>query len=450
MDVWTTAFVEFTGGRDGSLISTWGQRSIWEEMQQEAPHNERFNISTARSPEGGLRKSDMINAIHRVVAAHESLRTRLRYTPSGDLNQILHGTMRLPIEIVEVEDMAAEPHGEEALKKRLLYTPFDFENEWPIRIGAVLRDSLIRHVLVVTSHHAMDAFAVPFLERTLWNGESTDDSPTFQPIDEARYQASPEGQRINAAAELYWRTTLARVPLKMFQNHSTDPRSPRYWTATLTSPRLALGLQYLSQNLRVGSSAVLLAALSAVISQITGVDQCVLLVQVHNRFKPELRHAVSPLTMPGLFMMNTASASFPELIRRGWAAALKAYQHAYYNKRLIDDINLHIERARGSRVDLSCWVNDMRSNYPPPLPLSRAKLAEIIGNLDAVQVKWSGQYDKHNHVTLGLRAYGSTQLAMLELIADTFVLAPSQIEWILQGVEGMVVDAVAATPDESG
>jgi hypothetical protein len=103
--------------------------------------------------------------MRRALAAHESLRTKLQRTPRGELQQILHSDMRLPIHIVEACDAATVRRYKEALRERLLRKPFDFAGEWPIRVGAISRDGLIRYVLIVVSHHAIDHRAIPLLEK---------------------------------------------------------------------------------------------------------------------------------------------------------------------------------------------------------------------------------------------------------------------------------------------
>jgi Condensation domain len=435
-----TPTVHFTGGRSGACASTWGQYFIWAEMQVAAPDHERFNIAIESSCERGLALDALVAAMRRALAVHESLRTKLRRTPHGELQQILHSDMRLPIHIVEACDAATVRRYKEALRERLLRKPFDFAGEWPIRVGAISRDGLIRYVLIVVSHHAIDHRAIPLLEKTLWH-----DAPIgrqgLQPLDEAAYQASLEGQRVTAAAEDYWRRTLRHAPLKMFRNKSADPRTPRYWMATLTSWALPLAAQVVSRDMRVGPSAVLLAALSATISEMVGTDRCVFLVQVHNRFRAALCEAVSSVTMEGLFLVEAGGVPFREIVRRSWAAALDTYQYAYHDRRRVDAVISEVERERGSRIDLSCWVNDMRSTNAGPQQ-SELTVEGIVRKLGLTELEWSDKYERHNNVTFGLRAYGSREVIKLELIADTHALTPAQMEHVLRQIETIVVGEV--------
>ncbi len=434
------AVVHFSGGRSGSRASTWGQYSIWAEMQVAAPEHARFNIPIEFSRDAGLTPESLVVAIRQALAVHESLRTRLRRTPEGELRQILSGRVRLPIDIVEVSDRWAMRDSKEALSERLLRKPFDFAAEWPIRVGAIARDGLIRYVVLVVSHHAIDHGAVPFLERTLWHEAITSAEPmSLEPFDQAKYQTSPDGRRITAAAADYWRKILCQAPSRMFQDKSDDPRTPRYWSATLTSWALPLAAQRLSREMKVGPSAVLLAALSATISNLVGTDRCVLLVQVHNRFRPELLAAVSSVTMEGLFFVRTGNVPFREVVRRSWIAAVETYQYAYYDRRRIDAVIAEVGQQRGGSIDLSCWINDMRSMEICPRP-AELKVANIVRKLGLTEVEWPSQYERHNNVTFGLRAHGSHEVVKLELIADTHVLAPVQMEHILRGIEAVIVE----------
>ncbi len=401
------AVVHFSGGRSGSRASTWGQYSIWAEMQVAAPEHARFNIPIEFSHDAGLTPESLVVAIRQALAVHESLRTRLRRTPEGELRQILSGRVRLPIDIVEVSDRWAMRDSKEALSERLLRKPFDFAAEWPIRVGAIARDGLIRYVLLVVSHHAIDHGAVPFLERTLWHEAITSAEPmSLEPFDQAKYQTSPDGRRITAAAADYWRKILCQAPSRMFQDKSDDPRTPRYWSATLTSWALPLAAQRLSREMKVGPSAVLLAALSATI---------------------------------GLFFVRTGNVPFREVVRRSWIAAVETYQYAYYDRRRIDAVIAEVGQQRGGSIDLSCWINDMRSMEICPRP-AELKVANIVRKLGLTEVEWPSQYERHNNVTFGLRAHGSHEVVKLELIADTHVLAPVQMEHILRGIEAVIVE----------
>jgi hypothetical protein len=414
-------------------------------MQVAAPDHERFNIPIETSCQDGLPLDSLVAAVRRALATHESLRTRLRRTAEGELQQILHGEVRLLIDIVDANDRKMMPDSKEVLWGRLMRKPFDFEAEWPIRVGSIARDGLIHYVLIVVSHHAIDRGAVSILERTLWREENPPAEPMgLQPLDEAQYQASPKGRRVTAAAEDYWRRTLLRAPSRNFRAESADPRTPRYWSATLTSWALPLAARFLSREMKVADSAVLLAAVSATISTVAETDRCALLIQVHNRFRPQLREAVSSVTMEGLFLVETGDVPFREVVRRSWTAALATYKHAYHDRRRIDALIAEVERERGGSIDLSCWVNDMRSleTCPPPTEL---KVADIVRKLSLSEMEWPYRYERHNNVTFGLRVHGGHEVVTLELIADTHVLAPTQMERVLREIEAVVIGAVAGS-----
>jgi hypothetical protein len=146
--------------------------------------------------------------------------------------------------------------------------------------------------------------------------------------------------------------------------------------------------------------------------------------------------------MDGLFLVETGDIPFSEIVRRAWTAAQATYRYAYYDKRRIDAVRAEVERERRCRIDLSCWINDMRSAaaYPPPAEL---KVSNIVAKLGLTEVLWSRRHEQHNNVTVGLRAYGSPEAVKLELIADTHMLTPDQIERILRGIEAVVVEEVA-------
>lgn len=437
--------LRYSGGRAESYDSTWGQYSIWQEMQSVAPQHERFNLALINciAPESTI--DTVLTSVRRALSTHESLRTRLRRSADGGLVQILHGDVDLQISVVELEETDSEPDEVDRLYQRLQGTPFDVENEWPLRVGAVVRDQIVRYLLVVVSHHSVDAWALPVLEATI-RGHAPPETVTgcLQPLDEARFQRSPEGQQITAAAEAHWRRTLLLAPAQMLPPSVTGAHRPGHRKVILTSSALATAIWHLSEELSIGPSALLLAAYSSALAKAAVSTRCVLRVQVHNRFRRQVREAVTSTTMEGLFMVGVEDASFREIAHRTWSAALSTYRHAYYDKLRVDAVKAETERERRVEIGLSCWLNDRWSTLEKPSDLDKFDAPGAC--LADTRLEWVEEREKHSNLSVGLRAYGSAREIVLEAVLDTAVLAVPQAETLLKDIERAAVDAVTEAP----
>lgn len=437
------ALVNYSGGREGIQPSTWGQYSIWSEMRQIAPYHHRYNVPVSVLYKKPVKVSAALGAVHHALSVYESLRTRFRPAADGGLDQVLHADIQIPVRLVNTSyfrDIAPEAM---ALRQSLADEPFDAAADWPVRIGLVVHNGLAYCLEAAVSHLSVDGQGVPALHRTL--AGSPPGEAWLQPIDEARFQRSPAGERINSAAEKYWRGVLQQAPREMFGQDRSGSRAPDHQIAALTSPALPAAVDFLSKKMQIGSSAVLLAAFSLALSRVSGCQWCVMLVQSHNRSRAQLRHSVSTLAMPGLFLVKSDETAFPEMIRRTWPAVLAAYHFSYYDKRRIDQVRAAVERDRGGRIDLSCWLNDRRSAaaQAPPADLNAA---DIRRRLRLTRLDWLGSSEKHSDATVGMRIYDPPEAIKLEVIADAAALSRLQVEFILREIESLIIQEVISPP----
>lgn len=159
---------------------------------------------------------------------HEALRTRLRGTERTP-DQSLSDSGRLPLTVVD------EPRPEHAdaaarhLLDRLSATRFDYEREWPLRVGAVRSEGRVTHAVLVLCHLACDGHAAEQVVRDLRllvvRG-SAGRKPRATPMDLAVEQRGPVGVRRSERALAHWESFYRSIPPTMFPQQAAAPGRP--------------------------------------------------------------------------------------------------------------------------------------------------------------------------------------------------------------------------------
>ncbi|MFJ8622819.1 non-ribosomal peptide synthetase condensation domain protein [Kitasatospora sp. NPDC093550] len=459
--------IAFSSGRAGSGPATWGQRAIWDAVRRLPPADApRYNITTAAPLDPGLPLPAVLAALERLLHLHDSLHTRLLPTEDGGLHQVLDPEGVLTVEMVTpaptddpTDDLADDPAGLGArLHEELAARPFDTTAQWPIRVGVVTVDGLVRHISLVLSHTALDGSGMSRLVADLTAlslGTSPEElaelrEPARQPLEEAEFQASERGARRDASARKQVLRKLRLGPARLFPSPSTSggpsqspssqsptPESPPpFPNAVLRSPALPRAVEEVAAAHRVSTSSVLLAAAAAMTARLAGRTEAVLNVVVNNRFLPELTNAVSVVAGDGLFHLPDATGAFGEVVRRTHAAAIGTYRHAYFDKLALA---AEVERltAEGVRLaDRSCVFNDTRELLPA---------ASAPGD-DRTTLSWPVEFEPRPGLTYALDALQSPEALSLAMTADPTVLPRPAMERFLYGMEELILtEALAAS-----
>jgi hypothetical protein len=158
--------VEFHGDEAGTGDLTWAQMGI---LRASLRNDRTMNLVFPITPPEGASLADVAGMLRLMVSRHPALRTRLRFTdgPSGDWHpqQVIAASGEVPLHIVDIgdEDDAAAAVAE--LCSRYEFTRFDYENEFPVRMG-VIRQSGVPVQLVVGYNRVMvDGSGLAVLDR---------------------------------------------------------------------------------------------------------------------------------------------------------------------------------------------------------------------------------------------------------------------------------------------
>ena len=436
--------------RSGTGPATWGQKAIWDAVSALGDEAPRYNVSVG-FPLGPLYpRQAVLDALTHAARQHEGLRTRLRPSPDGELEQILDASGTIPVLIRRCASEETARVGGELIQE-MAGRAFDCAVDWPIRVGLVESEGLVRHYTMVLSHTTADGGGLRRLARDvlmLLEGTGPEQLsklyPATQPLDEAAYQNSDRGRRRDAASRRHWRTKLTEGPRRMFAPRTErDPDAP-YPYVVLSSPALVRSVDHVAAVRQASASSVLLAAATREISRLSGSPEVQFQVVVNNRFLPGMAQTITTLAQEGMFHLRSVDEDFPELLRRTYAGALSAYRHASYDKRLLDR---DIERLRAELPELadhSCFLNDTRE---PELFRSAAPDAELLPLERAREqsaLVWHEDVPPRRNQTLALDVVDAPGAVELVMVADSSFIPRADMESFLLGIEETIVlDALA-------
>jgi hypothetical protein len=425
--------VPFAGAGAGTAPMTWAQLGIWKTMVRTGIN---MNIGGTVPMPPGTTVEEMQTLLRYLVTRHQSLRTRLRFTPDGAAEQVLSAAGEITLALIDAEDPAAAA---EEVRARWAAEPFDYEREWPLRMAVVLDGGSVTHVVLMYCHLAVDGFGIEAIVRDMANldratGEPTAPVAALTPFELAQKQASPAGRRAGEKSLRHWEHVLRGIPARRLGG-SGDPRTPRYWELTLHSPALHRALPEVTRRTGVGPGYLLLAAYAMALFRRTGRNPSVAQLVVSNRFRPGCGDSVSQLAQLGVCAIDVAGVDFDEAARRAFTAATSAFMHGYYDPTGLDAV---VARVREERPDLEydIIVNDRMGVLgapeadPPRTPAA------------PTTVRWNRKIDALDAV-LNISFDAAPDAVDVTIGADTHRLAPADIEALAREIEHVTICSAA-------
>jgi hypothetical protein len=429
--------IGFTGARGGECQLSWGQIAIWRAIQRLVPDDASLNMSwvTALEDEGisvDTPLSRITDTVAYIMARHESLRTKVRLDELREARQTVARDGVIELEVVDAQRDGAAAAARQ-LQQRLTDPPFDYPNEWPLRVGAVRVGDVVTHAVFAICHLVTDRGGLTALVRDVLDslaGHPILDPPDRQPYDLALHQRSDAGRRQSEKALRYWQRHLRAVPRSRFGEPDGDPR---FVSATLSSPAGDQAVSLLADRERVSTSAVILAAAAVQLARQTGAREAVLQVIVSNRFRPGLADSVGPASQDGLCVIEVGDDELGPVIGRAMRASMQAYLHAQY-----DPVALDALVAQLGDVDLSCSFNDRRFDMQTPVSAAAGVSADSLrAALPRTALTWAPV--DHYGARYFLHVNAVPGVLDLTLFADTSVFDRAKIEEHLRGIEALLV-----------
>jgi Condensation domain len=442
--VTTKIRVSFAGQGSGTAELSWGQQTVWRGIED---RGSPIILAAFEALPACTALEDEARKLEFIMSRNQSLRTRLDFPPDGRPRQVVYGSGEIFLEVVDAGDDEDPREVAGAVQDRLEYGERDYENEWPVRMAVVRHRGVPVYEVLGICHLSIDGFGARIMRRDLAardpvTGQSKAPMTAMEPIEQARWQASPAGQLQNQAAERHWRKVLRTIPPRRFRQPGT-PRSPRYWTATYRSRAAYLAAKVVAAHAGVDTTPVLLAAFAAGMARVSGSNPVVPRVYVSNRFRPRFATTVSPVSQTCPCVVDVAGITFGEAVRRASRAAVAAYKNAYFEPARIRAVLASVIEERGEDIDVGCVYNDRRADsfrlVTGPLP----DLADIKAALAGTELSWDQSAEPldlcHIHI---LNSPGSLDVLIL---FDTGYVAPQDVEGMLRTAEEIMV-ATAASP----
>lgn len=396
--------VAFRGGGGGTGELTWGQMRVWRTSRLTG---RTMNLAVFMRMPAGTPLSEMADLLRFLVVRHPALRTRLEFgagrTGADHPRQVVAESGDVPLEILDIHDDAtdAEVFAEaDVLRARYERTWFDYEHDFPVRMGVIRRAGSVAYMVVGYSHVMIDGAGILAMVADLPNldkatGEATAAAPDFSPLSLAETQGSETGKRQTDKCLRYWAGQIDRLPDWQVAQRgasavsgagsaaglpaasagasragspagpaaSPENAEPRYWQLIGFSPALELGLRMIAERTGLDSTYVLLAAYSVAVSRVWGRTPNAVQIVVSNRFRPGLADAATQLSQHGICVVDAADATFDEVVRRAFRATTNASKHGYYDTVALDDLLEQTEAELGRPLDLDWHLNDRRAMF---------------------------------------------------------------------------------------
>jgi hypothetical protein len=449
--------VPFEGDGAGAGELSWGQRNIWIPIRR---HHTSLPLGGARKLAAGVTVNDVAAQLRLLVSRHPALRTRVEFDPVADreARQVLSPSGEIPVEIVDSGIAGHDPaSAAEAVGRRYRETEFAYPKEWPLRCAIITHQDVPSYLVCVFCHMSIDGFGMrAMLMDLLRRGEdrigmaahlvaqgiappaASRGIPGTPPLEQARWQASPDGQRVSDRALRYWERLMSSVPARRIVD-GADPREPRHWLATSRSRAAYLAARAIAGRLELRTTTVLFAAYAVAFARAIGSNPVLAQVMVSNRLRPGLADTVSPVTQPGLAVIDVADATFDHVVRATWQATMAASRYSYYDpygqQALIDAMT----ERRGEQMEVRCFFNDARIQIgpeaigPPPAP------DELAAALDRTSLGWAPNDQADEPFFVDVENVPDTIAWSVRF--DTSYVSPGRVEAFLREMESILVSA---------
>jgi condensation domain-containing protein len=432
--------VAFEGEGSGVGELTWGQRQIWQAMQDTGTSQSMGAVV----PLDGKTVVDLAAELRFFMCRYESMRTRLRFDAEGKPWQEVSRSGEIAMEVFDADDDGDPAEVAEALALRWEETNFDYVNEWPMRMGVVRHRGVATHVVVMLCHLAADGAGVAVMmdelaQRDPDTGQAHTPVTAMQPRELALQQRTPAGQRQSDTAMRYWERMLRTMTPRRFGD-CVDRREPRFWQVGFDSPAMYLAVQAIAARTTGDASPVLLAAFAVALARVTGNNPVVTQAIISNRFRPGLAEVVSPVNENGLYVVDVADCTFDEAVERARRASMTGSKYAYYDPAQLDELITRVGRERGEPIDLGCVFNDRRiaaRQDPAGPPASQEEVEAALAHSTLV---WQRPLPSFNErLMVSVNDVPDTVDILAEV--DTHHLSPAALEVFLRGMEAVVVEA---------
>ncbi|WP_020522322.1 condensation domain-containing protein [Catelliglobosispora koreensis] len=411
--------VPFKGEGAGVDELSWGQTENWSAIVAQKTW----------IPLGGVKPLPPTTTIEEIadelaylMGRYQPMRTKLRFAPDGHPRQEVFESGEIVLSIVDAG--SSDPLTvAEAICDGWRDDTLDFASEWPVRMALVRKDGVLTHMSVLMSHFVTDAAGALVMMSEVAQRVSAPVAG-MQPLEQARWQQSPAGQRQNESSLRHWDNILRTVSPHRFPPVSS-PAEPRYWHGEFSSPKLLKAVLDIADRRGTETSTVLFALYAVALNQITGISPVVIRPMVSNRFRPGMSNVVCTLAQAGLCSFDIGGLSFPDALTVVQRSVMAAYKHAYFNHHDMVAFRERIALERGQEINIACYFNDRRSS---------SRGSSFVSDAPAT-FRWVASQDAPSFEPLFLHIDDVPGTAQITLYLDSHYFSPADGERLVRLME---------------
>ncbi|HEV2148395.1 MAG TPA: amino acid adenylation domain-containing protein, partial [Longimicrobiaceae bacterium] len=326
--------------RTAPLPLSFAQQRLWF-LERLGGVGNAYHVQRWLRLRGELDRAALRQALDRIVARHEALRTSFSLA-SGEPVQRITPLEESRFSLVE-HDLRAEAEPEEVLRRLMAEesgVPFDLERG-PLIRGCLVRLGEDEHVLQVAMHHVVsDGWSMGVLTRELSALYAAFRSGEADPLPELAVQYADyavwqrrwvEGEVLRQQAE-YWKRTLSGAP-ELLELPTDRPRPAQQdfagsFVGLELDGELTAGLKALSQRRGTTLFMTLLAGWAAVLSRLSGQEDLVVGTPTANRGRREIEGLIGFFVNTLALRVDLSGApTVAELLERVRERALEAQQN---------------------------------------------------------------------------------------------------------------------------
>ncbi|MET0266478.1 MAG: condensation domain-containing protein, partial [Duganella sp.] len=298
--------------RQQPLALSHAQQRLWFLTELDQAASIAYHIPAQLRLSGRLDVAAFKATLNRIVARHESLRTRFVKVDGVPVQQIDAADVGLALTQTDLSDLPAGQHASavQRLSDDEAIRPFDLANDAPIR-GQLLRLGAEEHVLLLTQHHIVsDGWSIGVLVRELsaLYGALVQQQPdplpplAIQYADYAAWQRQWLQSEVPQTQAGWWQQQLAGAPaLLELPTDRVRPARQSYAGGSvplLLDTTLTAALKALAQRHGATLFMTLLAGWATLLARLAGQDDVVIGTPVANRQRPEVEGLIG-------FFVNT-------------------------------------------------------------------------------------------------------------------------------------------------
>lgn len=358
--------VQFAGAEAGSGPLTWGQKAIWQDIQESGS---QFSMGGWLELPAGSTIAGAAAVMSGAMGRHAALRMRLAADGAGRMGQEIAGSGQASLDILTLPDDCDPAYAAQYaadLMGSWPFSRFDFERDWPLRMAVIRLRGACLHMVWVLSHLAADGGGNVLLLDDLLADEATrlaagERRPKL--LDVAGSEQTAQLRQLSDRAMRYWESQLRRAPAQTFGAPVPPPdqQGSRYAQVRFTSPAAHLAMLAIAGRTGTDASRVTLAVLATALGRAAGVHPLTVKVAVNNRFRPGFADLIAPVAQNGVLTIDVADTTVDDVVARTRSASLSAGMRAYYDPDALTELTARVDAERGYPARITCRVNDQRA-----------------------------------------------------------------------------------------